>query len=144
MTYKEKTRWLGQYRAAVQRQRMLEDELRQLRSDAERVTACLSGMPGRGGPNPDRLPRAVERIDETRKKVEAQIEDSMDAREKVLRCVMAVRDDVQREVLHRHYIVGQSWTEVAQEMGVVQRRVYQLHRAGVEGLEPESEEMPGN
>ena len=63
MTYQEKMKWLGRYQAALSYQHMLEDEIEVLRSDAERVTTCMSGMPGRGGPNVDRLPRAVERIE---------------------------------------------------------------------------------
>lgn len=61
MDYKEKVEWLGRYQASVSCQHMLEEEIEVLRSDAERVTACMSGMPGRSGPNADRLPRAVER-----------------------------------------------------------------------------------
>ena len=49
MTYQEKMKWLGRYQAALSYQHMLEDEIEVLRSDAERVTTCMSGMPGRGG-----------------------------------------------------------------------------------------------
>ena len=48
MDYKEKVEWLGRYQASVSCQHMLEEEIEVLRSDAERVTACMSGMPGRG------------------------------------------------------------------------------------------------
>ena len=47
MDYKEKVEWLGRYQASVSCQHMLEEEIEVLRSDAERVTACMSGMPGR-------------------------------------------------------------------------------------------------
>ena len=50
MDYKEKVEWLGRYQASVSCQHMLEEEIEVLRSDAERVTACMSGMPGRSGP----------------------------------------------------------------------------------------------
>ena len=45
MDYKEKVEWLGRYQASVSCQHMLEEEIEVLRSDAERVTACISGMP---------------------------------------------------------------------------------------------------
>ena len=130
MTYKEKIAWLSQYRAAVNRERMLESELEMLRSDAERVTACISGMPG-AGPNVDRLPRAVERIDETRKKLELEIEDCVDRRFEVMRVVAAVAAPDVQEVLRRRYILGQTYPEIADAVGLVLRRVYQIHRAGV-------------
>lgn len=136
MTYKEKIAWLSQYRAAVNRERMLESELEMLRSDAERVTACISGMPG-AGPNVDRLPRAVERIDETRKKLELEIEDCVDRRFEVMRVVAAVAAPDVQEVLRRRYILGQTYPEIADAVGLVLRRVYQIHRAGVLALELE-------
>ena len=64
MNYQEKVAWLGRYQTALSCQRMLEEEITVLRSDAARVTACMSGMPGRSGPDADRLPRAVEHIED--------------------------------------------------------------------------------
>ena len=133
MTYQEKIAWLGQYRAAVRREQMLEGELEMMRAAAERVTACLTGMPG-AGPNPDRLPKAVERIEETQKKLEQQIEDCVDCRFAVMQVVAAVQAPDVKEVLPRRYILGQSYGEIADAMGVVLRRVYQIHRAGVLAL----------
>ena len=133
MTYQEKIAWLGQYRAAVRREQMLEGELEMMRAAAERVTACLTGMPG-AGPNPDRLPKAVERIEETQKKLEQQIEDCVDCRFAVMQVVAAVQAPDVQEVLRRRYILGQSYGEIADAMGVVLRRVYQIHRAGVLAL----------
>ena len=133
MTYQEKIAWLGQYRAAVRREQMLEGELEMMRAAAERVTACLTGMPG-AGPNPDRLPKAVERIEETKKKLEQQIEDCVDCRFAVMQVVAAVQAPDVQEVLRRRYILGQSYGEIADAMGVVLRRVYQIHRAGVLAL----------
>mgnify|MGYP002798951287 FL=1 len=133
MTYQEKIAWLGQYRAAVRREQMLEGELEMMRAAAERVTACLTGMPG-AGPNPDRLPKAVERIEKTQKKLEQQIEDCVDCRFAVMQVVAAVQAPDVQEVLRRRYILGQSYGEIADAMGVVLRRVYQIHRAGVLAL----------
>ena len=134
MTYQEKIAWLGQYRASVRRERMLEGELEMMRDAAERVTACLSGMPGAGS-DPDRLPKAVERIDETRKKLEQQIEDCVERRFAVMQVVAEVQAPDVQEVLRRRYILGQSYGDIADAMGVVLRRVYQIHRAGVLDLD---------
>ena len=43
MNYQEKVAWLGRYQTALSCQRMLEEEITVLRSDAARVTACMSG-----------------------------------------------------------------------------------------------------
>lgn len=136
MEYQEKTKWLGRYRESVCRQRMLEDELAALRSDAERMTACISGMPGRGGVNADRLPKAVERIEEAQKSLEQQVGICLDERMDVMNAILSVGDESQREVLRRRYIAGESFGEIAADLGLVPRRVYQLHRQGVNGVEP--------
>ena len=107
---------------------------RDLRSDAERVTACMSGMPGRSGPNADRLPRAVERIEEAQKRLEQQLESCMETRAEIMCGIMTVRDRPGQEVLRRRYVMGQNFSEIAEAMGVVQRRAYQLHRTAVEGM----------
>lgn len=133
MDYKEKVEWLGRYQASVSCQHMLEEEIEVLRSDAERVTACMSGMPGRSGPNADRLPRAVERIEEAQKRLEQQLESCMETRAEIMCGIMTVRDRPGQEVLRRRYVMGQNFSEIAEAMGVVQRRAYQLHRTAVEG-----------
>ena len=137
MTYQEKLQWLGRYQEALSYQHMLEDEIQALRSDAVRVTTCMTGMPGRGAPNVDRLPQAVERIEKAQKRLAQQLDACMEMRMRVTDSIMALGDAAQQEVLRRRYVMGQSYHEIAQSMGVVQRRVYQLHTAGVERLEPE-------
>ena len=108
MTYQEKMKWLGRYQAALNYQHMLEDEIEVLRSDAERVTTCMSGMPGRGGPNVDRLPRAVERIEKAQKKLAQQLDSCLETRMEVMHSIMALGDTAEQEVLRRRYVMGQS------------------------------------
>ena len=90
-------------------------------------------MPG-AGQDPDRLPKAVEKIEETQKKLEEQVGDCLVRRAEVMRVVAAVADPAVQEVLRRRYILGESYAEIADAMGVVLRRVYQIHRAGVLAL----------
>lgn len=136
MNYKEKIKWLGQYRAAKSYQHMLEEELQELRSEAERMTACISGMPGRGAPNADRLPRAVERIEEAQKNLAKQMDGCLAKRADIVRSILALDDTAKQEVLRRRYVMGQDYAEIAKAMGVVERRIYQLHKAAVEELTP--------
>lgn len=136
MTYKEKTAWLGRYQTELCRERFLEGELESLRSDATRVTACISGMPG-GGADVDRLPRAVERLDAAREKLAKQLENSVACRCEITQAIAAVSEPAGQEVLRRRYILGESYPQIADAMGLVERRVYQLHRSGVQKLEPE-------
>lgn len=79
----------------------------------------------------------MERIEKAQKRLAQQLDACMEMRMRVTDSIMALGDAAQQEVLRRRYVMGQSYHEIAQSMGVVQRRVYQLHKAGVERLEPE-------
>lgn len=135
--YKRRTAWLARYQTELRRERFLEGELETLRSDATRMTACLSGMPGRG-PDPDRLPRMAEKTAEMQQKIAEQLESCMACRYEITQAIASVGNPARQEVLRRRYILGQTFPEIADEMGLVERRIYQLHRGGVEGLRPDA------
>lgn len=139
MEYKQKAEWLGRYQRALRKQRYLEEELEMLRSDAERMTARLGALPG-GGPDAGRLPRAVERLDEARKRLESQLESCFSDRWEINCAIGQVENPLAQEVLRRRYILGQSYADIADAMGVVPRRVYQLHHDGVETLAAQGED----
>ena len=135
MTYKEKLHYLEQYQNAVARQQLLEQEIEQLRTEATRMTAALTGMPGAKGGGQDRIPRAVERIMEAQALLEAQLASCFSSRARVTQAISSVPSEQQQEVLHRRYVMGQSFEQIADDMGFVLRRAYQLHRAGVEQMQ---------
>ena len=45
-----------------------------------------------------------------------------------------IQHPLAQEVLRRRYVMGQNFSEIAEAMGVVQRRAYQLHRTAVEEM----------
>ena len=134
MEYRDKIKWLSQYRTALSRQQFLEGEIETLRSDAERMTAAMSGMPGRSGPNADRLPRAVERLEEAREKLEKQLDTCVSCRCRITQAIALCTNETGREVLRRRYILGEAYGEIADAIGLVERRVYQVHRSSVQKL----------
>lgn len=137
MTYKEKVSWLGRYRRAVEEQDFWQDELLRLRSEAERMSASYGGGGGgAGAPRTNRLPCAVERIAAAQKTLETQLETCLARRLEVTGVIGRVGDTARREVLRLRYLEGRSYAEIADELGLVERQVYRLHRRGVEDVEP--------
>ena len=114
MTYQEKMKWLGRYQAALSYQHMLEDEIEVLRSDAERVTTCMSGMPGRGGPNVDLSCRGRWNASKRRRKSWQQLDSCLETRMEVMHSIMALGDTAEQEVLRRRYVMGQSYNRHCQ------------------------------
>lgn len=134
MDYKEKVAFLRQYRDSLRREQIMVEELEELRSRAEGLTRVINGMPGAPSDG-SALPRAVERILDAQNKLEEQIEACLVLRSQAILAISAVQDEMQREVLRRRYILGQRFETIAEGMGIVTRRVYQLHRLAVNGLD---------
>lgn len=130
MDYKDKIKWLRRYQDEKRRELYLQDEIEQLRTEAERVTPLLTGVPGTGC-KVDRMPKAVERIVQVQQQLEAQINCSKAVRSEVVEAIDAVQNERQREILHRRYILGQRWEKIAVEMKITLRWVYRLHEGAI-------------
>ena len=133
MDYEEKVAFLRQYRDSVRRETLLLEELAELRSRAEGMTRVLNGMPGAPSYG-SALPRAVESMIETQRQLYDQVAECFTIRSQVVQAISAVQDETQREVLRRRYILGQRFEVIAEEMCFVPRRIYQLHKKGVNSL----------
>ena len=133
MTYQEKLAFLRRYREAVQQEDTILQEIEALRAEAARVTQALTGMPGGG--DGQALPRAVEQILEAQEKLQAQAARTAESRTQVAAVIYGVDDPLRRDILTRRYILGQRWERIAADQGFTLRRVLQLHRSAVEGID---------
>ena len=134
MEYSEKIAFLRRYREAVQREETLAQEIEALRTQAARVTQALTGMPGGG--DGQAIPRAVERIMETQMLLAAEAVRAVNVHDQVKAAIDGVADPLRRDILTRRYILGQRWERIAADRGFTLRRVLQLHRSAVEGIDP--------
>ena len=141
MEYNDKVHWLRRYLDAQRRERVLAEEVERLRAEAERVTPLLSGMPG-SGPNADKLPAAVGRIIDAQQQLEAQINCCHAIRREVVAAINTVTDDRQHEILHRRYILGQRWEQIAVNMCIEYRWVWRLHKKAINKLTIKSDISP--
>lgn len=137
MNYEEKKAWLRRYQAALRTQRELELEVKQLQSSAERVTPLLSGSPAGGGDG-QALPRAVERLLDSKAELERAVAQCDAVRREVADAIASLPPGREQEVLRRRYILGQKWEQIAVEMDTDLRWVYRLHSAAVKRLTMES------
>ena len=134
MTYQEKISFLRRYREAVQQEDTILQEIEALRTQAARVTQALTGMPGGG--DGQALPRAVEQIADAQQQLQEEAARAADARASVCAAIGTVADPLRRDILTRRYILGQRWERIAADRGFTLRRVLQLHRSAVEGIDP--------
>ena len=94
-------------------------------------------MPG-AGRDTARLARSVEKVEETRKMADAALDRCAELRIELVAELAKVQHPLAQEVLRRRYINGESYAEICDALALVERRVYQLHRMGLQKLEPEN------
>lgn len=135
MNYGEKITWLRRYQEALRKERVLALEIERLCAEAEHITPLLTGMPS-GGPNADKLPRAVERITQAQKELAQQVKLCQRIRREVMAALEQVTNPRGYEILRRRYILGQKWEQIAADMGLDERWVRRIHRRAVERFDP--------
>ena len=134
MEYSEKVAWLRRYRESLRREQLLTEEIGQLEAQARRVTRAISGMPGGGGDG-QAIPRAVERLEEARQKLAAQLEQGQARRAEIEAAIQREVHPLRRDILTRRYILGQRWEKIAAAHHLVLRQVFRLHHQAVDGLD---------
>lgn len=133
MTYGEKTKYLFRYLDARRQMRVLEEELKQVQSDACRVTPLLSGMPG-GQSDGQSLPRAVEQITKARQELEAQINVCGATRREVVAAINQIADSRDHEIFRRRYLLGQGWETISGEMNYSCKQIRRRHNRVLQNM----------
>lgn len=134
MTTKEKVEYLQGYRDTAHRMLALTQELEWWETDATRVTAILSDMPG-GGSGGDRLQRAVEEIVEIEDWLQEALEQCIRQRREIERAVAGVEDQRLQTILRLKYINGKALCQIAETMFLEYRWVKRLHGQAIKQLE---------
>ena len=71
------------------------------------------------------------KVEETRKMADAALDRCAELRIELVAELAKVQHPLAQEVLRRRYINGESYAEICDALALVERRVYQLHRLGV-------------
>lgn len=137
MTKEEKKEHLLQYRAALQEETRLSQEIERWRTMAEHMTAGYG--PVRSGTGDGRkLERTVAKLSELISQLTAQREELIAMRYTIEAAINAMEDDRLRWLLKLRYIEGMTWECVAERMGYDTSWVTRLHRTALEQLALES------
>lgn len=136
--YTVRVAWLRRYQESLRERRLLEEMLEQRQAEAERIGPLLQYLPGGASvgnaTSADKLPRAVERIIDTEKELDAQIAYCDIVCQQVRKTIASEPNARLREILTRRYILGQSFADIAQKMNLHERWVYRLHRESISHL----------
>lgn len=121
----EKKRYLKQYGYAKKKIALLQAQIDELQQIQTSPTVLLDGMP-KGNKVSD-LSSYMAKMDMLLRELEAEREIQMIVYAEICRKIKQMTNVVEKEILTRRYLLGQSWEKIANEMGYSHRQIFRLH-----------------
>lgn len=128
----KKKDYLNGYISARRREKRLLEQIQQLRLDT--MFPCLQGdgMP-RGSSQSD-LSNYMERRDELEEELKKEMLNAITEYENIHRAIKKMKDEEEKEILERKYLMRQSWEYIAHEMGMSRRSAIYKHGEALENF----------
>ena len=114
--------WLEQVKWLDERIDAKLAEREQLLDIATKVTPSLDGMPHGGGVT-DKVGNIAVKLTALAEETNALVDQYVDHRQAVIRALETLPND-EYTAMHKHYVLGKSWEDVACEMGKSRQMVW--------------------
>ena len=125
----EKKRYLNGYRDCTRRERQLQEQIEELRSQQMFPSVNHDGMP-QGNTRSD-LSGYVARLDALIRQLEHEQAMAVQQYEEIHDRIHKMQDGAEKEILIRRYLMGKTWEQIAVEMDYTYRHVTRLHGAAL-------------
>ncbi len=121
----KKKEYLNGYKYAKRREKRILEQIQQLRLDA--MFPCLQGdgMP-RGSSQSD-LSDYMEKYDELMEELKGERLTALKEMRKIRHQIGKLKDEDEKEVLERRYILMESWDAIAEQIGVSRITAIRIH-----------------
>ena len=128
-----KKQYLNGYKYARMRVERIEEQIQQLRLDT--MFPCLQGdgMP-RGSNQPD-LSSYMEKCDELMEELKKEKLDAVARYTEIHRAIKRMRNDEEKEMLERKYLMRQTWEDIARKMYMSRRTALYKHGEALKNFE---------
>ena len=121
----KKKEYLWGYRNSLRRQKMLEDEIHELRLNKMVPSMVQDGMPhGSGGGD---LSGYAAKLDALLQDLEREVDAGIDLRREIVSKIEQLPNETERLLMRYRYIHGLKWEELAVKMEYGYRNVIKLH-----------------
>lgn len=121
----EKKKYLNGYRTCKRREVQLLQQIEELRSRKMFPSVNRDGMP-HGNQHSD-LSGYAARLDALIRQLEQERETAVKQYQEIHDRIHTMRNGVEKEVLERRYLLGESWEKIAVQMNYTYRHVVRLH-----------------
>lgn len=142
MDYEDKIQWLRRYRTCKRKEAMLCCRIEAAKDRSTSLMQAFSPISAQNATLTSAIEKTVENVDFLQQK----LLDLAMRTDKVLDEIedaLVLLDDAECDVLQKRYIECMTFQEIADALHLTPRRVYQLHRKGVEALQC-TEPPPGD
>ncbi len=95
------------------------------------------------GTHSDRVGRTAAKIADLENEINEEIDRLVDLKCRIREIIAAIPESMQRTILERHYLLGESWERIGEKVGYSTRHVTRLHNQAIETLEAIYGELAG-
>lgn len=111
------------------------DQLSDLNDLATKATSTLTGMPHNPNKGGSTLGNTIAKIVDLQAEINADIDRLVDLKKELKDTIDTVDDIDQRYILERRYLCWSPWPEIAVEMSMSCRRLFQLHSEALDKIQ---------
>lgn len=129
----EKKRYLNGYRDCIRRERQLQEQIDELRSQQMFPSVNHDGMP-QGNAHSD-LSGYMAKLDALIMQLEHEQAMAVQQYKEIHDRIHKMQDGAEKEVLIRRYLMGRTWEQIAVEMDYNYRSVLKIHGRALRSFE---------
>lgn len=112
------------------------EEVAQLRALAERVTTRIEQYSTHEvGTHSDKVGKYAPRIVDLENRIDHDIDRLVNLKERIMDIASSLDDDTERIVIERHYILHESFTDIADKLCYSIRHITRIHTRAIANLE---------
>lgn len=127
-----KKEYLNGYKYARMRAKRVAEQIQRLRLDT--MFPCLQGDGMPRGTNQSDLSNYIERHDELMEELEKEELDAIAQYTDIHRAIKRMKNEEEKEILERKYLMQQSWEIIAGELGVSRRTAIRIHGSALKNF----------
>lgn len=135
-----KKAYLKRYGKAIQIEKVIEEEIQQLRMDKMFPVLVQDGMPHGSAGNGD-LSSFAAKVDELLIELKKQAEERYTVRQEIVRKIEQMEDETEKLVLRLRYIHLLKWEEIAVKMCYSWKGIHKVHGRALRNLKIPKEYM---
>lgn len=121
----EKKEYLKGYIYAIRKVQRLNEQIEELRRQKMFPSIRYDGMP-QGNAHSD-LSGYMAKLDTLVRQLEAEKERAIHKYNEIYNQVQQMENEVEKEVLERKYLLGDSWWRIAVQMNYAESHIYRIH-----------------